>query len=532
MTKYTYTVGPATDIGILTWNTNGTLKTLAITDGLNAGGTQTCNFTYDDVVRILTDNCGAVWNQSYTYSDQYNNFSKSGSSNWNPGYSTTNNHITGATYDSDGQVTYDKNNSFAWDGYHSMITANSGAALGSCGSAGVTCVTYDAFGRPVERNVAGTFTEFLYSPLGLTATMSGQTTSNLRLPLPGGGSLNSTSANNVIYHPDWLGSARLATNTGTTVLLDTAYTPYGEKYATFGTNPQNFTGDYQDMYAGLFDTLFREFDVASGSRWLSPDPAHASWNAYAYPTNPNSQIDPSGLRAEQDYWSNYGGASDPGSFAKPWSYDGLSHGCNLDGADVPCGLVTEDSTLTCQGGDCGVFGSHTGSNQKSYKFLPGVNGPIWLGPNGEELDNPPTEVGLGFLSSIYDYSLLAEKRKPSPTGSEGRGTRPRLLFRSILKCDGSVESVVATVASNDSNLGPDLGGAYLRASTKLTPGFRGNTGVQLIGNPFSSGFTGSNQFTQNLSVSSFTTVSLDWTITKIVRHEAFVSDTQVIECPF
>jgi YD repeat-containing protein len=282
MTKYTYTVGAATDVGTLTWNTNGTLKTLAIVDGLNAGGTQTCNFTYDDVARILTDNCGAVWNQSYAY-DQYSNFSKSGSTIWNPGYNSTItcptgticNHITGANYDGAGRVTYDLNNSYSWDGYGKMLSANVGASVGSCGSAGVTCVTYDAFGRPAEKNVAGTFTEFLYSPLGLTATMSGQTTTFFRLPLPGGASLNGNSANpNTINHYDWLGSARLVTNLGSgSPLLDTAYTPYGEKYATFGSNPQNFTGDYQDLYAGLFDTPFREFDVASGSRWLSPDPA-------------------------------------------------------------------------------------------------------------------------------------------------------------------------------------------------------------------------------------------------------------------
>jgi uncharacterized protein RhaS with RHS repeats len=30
-------------------------------------------------------------------------------------------------------------------------------------------------------------------------------------------------------------------------------------------------------------------------RWLSPDPAGDGWNAYAYPTDPNSEIDPSGL---------------------------------------------------------------------------------------------------------------------------------------------------------------------------------------------------------------------------------------------
>src|SRR5205807_4716293 len=45
MTNYTFTVGsPAKSMtGTLTWNANGTLRQLAINDGFNSGGTQTCN---------------------------------------------------------------------------------------------------------------------------------------------------------------------------------------------------------------------------------------------------------------------------------------------------------------------------------------------------------------------------------------------------------------------------------------------------------------------------------------------------------
>jgi RHS repeat-associated protein len=308
---WTFTLGTTTETANLTRNANGTVKTLAITDGFNAGGTQTCHYNptdaagsgYDDVGRLVGVNCGTLWTQTYTY-DQYDNFSMSGSSNWNPGYNSTVtcptgticNHITGGGYDSDGQVTYDLNNSYAWDGYHKMITANAGASLGSCGAAGVTCATYDALGRPVEKNKSGTITELLYSPIGLTAIMSGQTTTTMRVPVPGG-SLLEISGSDQIYHMDWLGSARIVSNLGAhTVASDSAYTPYGENYALFGaTGKLNFTGDRQDLFSGLYDTPNREFDTSSGSRWLSPDPARASWNAYAYPTNPNSFTDPTGL---------------------------------------------------------------------------------------------------------------------------------------------------------------------------------------------------------------------------------------------
>jgi hypothetical protein len=44
-----------------------------------------------------------------------------------------------------------------------------------------------------------------------------------------------------------------------------------------------------------FDTPNRELSANQG-RWLSPDPAGTGWNQYGYPTNPNSNIDPSGLQ--------------------------------------------------------------------------------------------------------------------------------------------------------------------------------------------------------------------------------------------
>ena len=45
---------------------------------------------------------------------------------------------------------------------------------------------------------------------------------------------------------------------------------------------------------GLFESPNRVLAPGQG-RWLSPDPAANGWNQYAYPTNPNSFTDPSGL---------------------------------------------------------------------------------------------------------------------------------------------------------------------------------------------------------------------------------------------
>jgi hypothetical protein len=314
MSTWKFTLGAANQSATLTWNPNRTLKTLAIVDGINSIGTMTCHFNptdatgtgYDDVGRLVGENCGTPYNETYTY-DQYDNFSKSGTFNWNPGYNSTLtcptgticNHVTGASYDGNGRETYDLNNSFAWDQYGKMITQNSGSVLGTCGGSGVVCVTYDAFGRSVEKNVGGTNTEYLYSPIGLIGVMNGMSTTSLRLPNPGGSYFVNNSNGNIVAHLEWLGSARVAETLGHTLTRDVAFSAYGETIGDVNSGSYlGFAAMFSDLNnsAGTqFDTPNREFIVGSGSRWPNPDPARASWNAYSYPTNPNSQTDPTGL---------------------------------------------------------------------------------------------------------------------------------------------------------------------------------------------------------------------------------------------
>lgn len=74
----------------------------------------------------------------------------------------------------------------------------------------------------------------------------------------------------------------------------------------------------------------------SQGRWLTPDPAGAGWNQYAYPTNPNSATDPSGLycaylndagkRVEEidDDAKGKGDCSDNGGYWISGSYGGGS----------------------------------------------------------------------------------------------------------------------------------------------------------------------------------------------------------------
>ena len=321
MNSYTFTVGatPNSTSGGLTWNQNGTLRQLAITDGFNAGGTQACNFGtstvmgYDDLGRLLNANCGSLWSQSFSY-DQYSNITKAGSISWACAscYNGKNQYNTAISslisYDANGRLLDDSFHKYTWDGYGNLSTITGANGTITCGTSGI-CLTYDAFGRMVEKNVSGTYTEVLYSPVGKTAIMQGQTTTQAYLPLPAGETLfagGPTGTNRFFWHKDWLGTVRLSSAVAArTIAYDRAFAPFGERYANFGgtINP-DFTGDTADTISDLFDTQNREYHATQG-RWLTPDPAGIaavditnpqSWNRYAYVlNNPLANVDPLGL---------------------------------------------------------------------------------------------------------------------------------------------------------------------------------------------------------------------------------------------
>ena len=302
MKTWTFEVGAAAETGTLTWSGNGTLRQVTIVDGFNSGGSQTCTFGtstvmgYDDLGRLLSDNCGSVWQQTFSYNDQYDNLTKSGSSAWNPGYNPANNHATGVGYDNSGNVTSDPSHTYKWDPFNKLQSVDSS----SCASNG-ECVTYDALGRIVESSYNGVYTEIWYTQLGKTIYMHGSTPQYAYWPTPGGGTVevNGNNVTSYYMHIDWLGNSRISSVIGNSqVVSDQAYAPYGEVYnkqaIAASTPAQMFTGDTQDVIGGIFDTPNRELNASQG-RWLSPDPAGEGWNQYAYVTNPNSFTDPLGL---------------------------------------------------------------------------------------------------------------------------------------------------------------------------------------------------------------------------------------------
>jgi len=312
MKTFEFEVGntPENLTGTLTWNTNGTLGELQIVDGFNSGGALTCysnsssalGYGYDDWARLAAFDCGSSnWGQQYSY-DEYDNLTQTVISGrtgttWNPGYSSVNNHCTGCTYDANGDVTGDGNNVYGWNEFSKMKwTATSGTP--TCGTSG-RCATYDAFGQIVEQSNGTAWKEHWITQLGDSVNMSGAIPNFGFWPSVAGGSVVINGTTGFGYkHPDWLANARIVSSvTNHNVTRDQAYTPYGEQIDNFGS-----AGSQYDQFAGLtdnfdfgvmWDTPNRELSTVG--RWLSPDPARTGWNQYAYTTNPNSFVDPSGL---------------------------------------------------------------------------------------------------------------------------------------------------------------------------------------------------------------------------------------------
>jgi RHS repeat-associated protein len=337
LTNYTFTVGstPKSMGGVLTWNTNSSLSKLAITDGFNSGGTQTCKYGdpgatppvagYDDLGRLISVSCNSspAWSQAFSF-DPFGNITKTGTSAWTPGYNQATNRyaLGGTSYDTNGNLLNDSFHSYLWDANNHPTTVTSPNGTTTCNSSGVTCLTYDAFGRMVEKNASGTYSEIEYSPVGKVAVMSGSTQLQAYVPLPGGEMLS--PGPDTFWHTDWLASVRLASSANNrTITFDHAFAPYGEMYNNVigGTGQNNFTGLTRDTISDEYDTIARELHPGQ-SRWISPDPAGVSavnpadpqtWNRYAYVrNNPLAAIDPTGMRMCQSVYGCGGGSGGGG----------------------------------------------------------------------------------------------------------------------------------------------------------------------------------------------------------------------------
>ena len=431
MSQYQFTMGssPKTDTGVLTWNTNGSLQKLVITDQINSANTQTCNYTHDDLGRTASANCGtATFNQNFSY-DPFGNINKavptgSTGTSFQVNYDNTNltNRITSSPYSytstSDpnaktGNMTADNWHGYGWDTANRLTTVDSGQSSG-------VCATYDAMDRVVEQDTGSacatsptSSTEIVYGPSGAKlALMNGSTLTKAFVGLPGGAQAVYNSSGLLYYrHADWLGSSRLATTPSRTCYWDVAYAPFGENYAapTSGcvTQDLSFTGQNQDTEAsaaggagGLYDFMFRRHSPVQG-RWLSPDllglgAANPSdpqtWNRYAYVANRATNLtDTLGLLIICCAGGGGGGPCDP-------LIDPTCAGC-----DPVFGCECDPSDPTCGGGGGPGGGGNPGDGPGPGSAPPPQrSGGVW--PDNETLGLPgglnTTPLGLGGLFGL------------------------------------------------------------------------------------------------------------------------------------
>jgi RHS repeat-associated protein len=414
MTQYKFNIGSPVQsvIGNLTWNQNGTLNQLAITDPFNSLNQQTCTYGYDDLARISSANCGSVWNETFSYSDggqgtgAFGNLAKtgiSGATSFQPTYNTATNRITSVgsqtySYDANGNLTTTGTgtgtSAYTWDAEGKML---SDAPNGST----TVNVSYDALGRAVEQARGSSYTQIVYGPQGnKLALMNGQTLAKAFVPLPAGATAVYNSSGLAYYrHPDWLGSSRFASTPGRAMYYDGAYAPYGENYSETGTTDRNFTGQNQDTTADLYDFLFREFHPTQG-RWLSPDPLTGdianpqSLNRYGYAlNNPCSLIDPLGLDS-----CNFNIAVNNAA--------GLDSG-QLNAVEAQINAVL-GAVASTNGDTVGALFSFTGKADYTLNIVNGnPNGA--LGTQSYFLGIPflpgPTKVNAAAIASVFTYQL-------------------------------------------------------------------------------------------------------------------------------
>jgi RHS repeat-associated protein len=396
---YTFSVNGKTDAGTLTWNTNGTLQTLAINDQIpTTVDSQTCTFTHDDLARIggqdasgYSVDCPTKWQQLFTY-DAFGNISKSGTSSFVPIYwGQTAGHYTNqfysipsasVSYDANGNLQTDNLNNYTWD-------PNWGNMLSVSNAGATVTATYDALGRVVDQQNGSTNTEILYSPLGKTALMNGTALTKAFLPLPGGATAVYTLTGLAYYrHTDWLGSSRMASTPARALYSSTAYAPFGEAYKTSGSADSSFTGQNSDAVSSLYDFTFREHSPSQG-RWISPDPlgkgavdpsSPQSWNRYAYTMNgPMSATDPFGLDCVyvNSDGSTYTETVDCNTTDNnAFYFDGTVNQDSImvaENGDVFATLVGGDGNLTCSGSCTDavtVFGGQGASVDVPFSVLP------------------------------------------------------------------------------------------------------------------------------------------------------------------
>jgi RHS repeat-associated protein len=401
MTQYSVGLNTGTISGTLTWNPNGSLKTLVVADPLNTADAQTCNYVGDDLGRVASVNCGSTWAQTFNY-DPFGNITKSGSISWMPGYNTSTNRYTlsGTSYDANGNLLTDGFLTQTWDAEGKALSA---AAAGNQTRSFVN----DAFGHMVEMSVNGT--AYSYVRIGnFNLSATGQTAYYSEYGLPGGSMLSLNAGATGYQLADWLGTVRVFYSLSGDFSQSGAHAPFGESYALNGGYQKAFTGQDHDANMDIYYFPERLYSANQG-RWRSPDPAGLqavylgdpkTWNRYAYVLNsPLNTIDPNGLWC---VWEDGTHDDNPGmgGYAQSACTDAGGH---WDPFDTFTGIFADENGVLTQINT--IYGSFGGMDMTLEGFDQTLQNYSVLGVSAADLARPPDlldTVGLlhfGFVGN-------------------------------------------------------------------------------------------------------------------------------------
>jgi RHS repeat-associated protein len=261
-----------------TTNNNGNVQTHTYAGG---GLSYTQNFGYDSLNRLTTSNeNGTNWSQTNGYDRYGNRWIDLGGGNQSLFFNTANNRLSGWSYDAAGNLLNDGAHSYAYDAENKVAKVDN-----------VSAYTYDGEGQRVRKLVAENL-RFIYGISDqLICEFSGSTGALLKEYVYGASGLLATiepaaiNTNGTRYiTADQLGSPRVLTNSGGSVISRHDYMPFGDELGAGvggrttgmgfpGTSDnlrQKFTGYERDSESSLDYAINRYFHAQQG-RFESPD---------------------------------------------------------------------------------------------------------------------------------------------------------------------------------------------------------------------------------------------------------------------
>ena len=270
--------------------------------------------TVDDIGRLTEISYGDGGDITYTW-DDFGNLTDRGGTEATTlgidfsGRSFTDNHESGATYDTMGQVKSDGSTSYRWDALGRVEVKRNATERVE--------MVYDDAGRVVHeytlRDGAHLLTTFVYDPLGrVTLRLEGHAGGSTKVAayyVYAGGltpvAVVKPVGPKVVYealHYDMVGTLRLATSGSGEVVETAEKTPFGAERSSSGKHVQSdFTyAGHGDFKAGASNFKARQFGQEM-PQFLSPDAvlgsagSPMSMNRYHYANgNPLAYVDPDG----------------------------------------------------------------------------------------------------------------------------------------------------------------------------------------------------------------------------------------------